>query len=149
MRFREAHGRKVISTADAETIGRVEGYLVDPATHSVAALRLAKVRGEATVVSWSDLHTFGPDAVTVSGADRLRAPRDEAERTRASKELQVIGKQVLTDAGNLLGAVVDVEFDPTSGVITAWDLGESGVVEGGRTVGLGSYALIVAEAPST
>ncbi len=144
MRFTEARHRKVVSTADAEAIGRIEGWLVDPSTHSIAALRLGRVRGDATLVSWTDIHGFGPDAVTVSGDDRLRPVRDDGERRLASKDLDVLGKQVLSTAGDVLGHVADVEFDPETGVIDAWDLDGGDRIDGARTVGLGAYALVVA-----
>jgi sporulation protein YlmC with PRC-barrel domain len=147
MRVTEVHGRKVVNLEDAETLGRVDRYVVDPSKRAVVALRLSKVKGDACFLSWTDLHTFGPDAVTVSKASCLRPAADEAEERAASNELQVIGKLVLTQSGTALGKDVDVEVDPESGTIVALDLGEAGTVAGDRIIGLGSYALIVSDAP--
>jgi uncharacterized protein YrrD len=147
MRFTEIHGRKVVSLADAETLGRVDRYVIDPGRRAVVALRLSKVRGDACFLSWADLHAFGADAVTVDDASRLRPAADEAEERAASKELQVIGKLVLGTSGTVLGKGEDVEMDGESGAIVAVDLGEAGTVAGDRIVGLGSYALVVTDAP--
>jgi uncharacterized protein YrrD len=147
MRFTEIHGRKVVSLADAETLGRVDRYVIDPGRHAVVALRLSRVRGDACFLSWADLHAFGADAVTVDDASRLRPAADEAEERAASKDLQVIGKLVLGTSGTVLGKGEDVEVDGESGAIVAVDLGEAGTVAGDRIVGLGSYALVVTDAP--
>ena len=145
MRFREAEGRKVVSAESAESIGRIEAYVIDPRARSVSAFRLAKVKGDATFVSREDVQ-FGPDAVVVPSSDRLRTARDEAEARAASKELQPIGKLVLDDSGTALGKVGDVEFDPATGAIVEFDLGGQGIVTADRLIGLGAYALVVAEA---
>lgn len=147
MRFTEIHGRKVVSLADAETLGRVDRYVIDPGRQAVVALRLSRVRGDACFLSWADLHAFGADAVTVDDASRLRPAADEAEERAASKDLQIIGKLVLGTSGTVLGKGEDVEVDGESGAIVAVDLGEAGTVAGDRIVGLGSYALVVTDAP--
>jgi uncharacterized protein YrrD len=147
MRFTEIHGRKVVSLADAETLGRVDRYVIDPGRHAVVALRLSKVKGDACFLSWADLHAFGADAVTVDDASRLRPAAGDAEERAASKDLQVIGKLVLGTSGTVLGKGEDVEMDGETGAIVAVDLGEAGTVAGDRIVGLGSYALVVTDAP--
>jgi uncharacterized protein YrrD len=147
MRFTEIHGRKVVSLADAETLGRVDRYVIDPGRQAVVALRLSKVKGDACFLSWTDLHAFGADAVTVDDASRLRPAADEAEERAASKDLQIIGKLVLGTSGTVLGKGEDVEMDGETGAIVAVDLGEAGTVAGGRIIGLGSYALVVTDAP--
>ena len=146
MRFKEADGRKVVSAESAESIGRIEAYVIDTGARSVSAFRLEKVKGDATFVSWEDVQ-FGPDAVVVPSSDRLRTARDETEARLASKDLQPIGKLVLDDSGTALGKVGDVEFDPGTGAIVEFDLGDQGTVTADRLLGLGAYAVVVAEAP--
>ena len=145
MRLKEAHGRKVVSTENAESIGTVEAYVIDARKHCITALRLANVQGDATFLSSNDLQ-FGTDAVIVSSSDRLRPPRDDIEARAGSKNLQPIGKLVLDGAGTALGKVEDLDFDPGSGAILEVDLGEQGTVRGDRLIGLGAYALVVTEA---
>lgn len=145
MRLRDARGRQVVSTDTAETVGKVEAFVIDPPTRSIAALRLAKVTGDAAYLAWEDLR-FGTDAVIVASSDRLRTERDDAEARAASKDLQPIGMLVLDDSGTALGTVGDVEFDPVSGAVVELDLGEAGRVPGERLIGLGAYAVVVARA---
>ena len=146
MRFKEADGRKVVSAESAESIGRIEAYVIDTGARSVSAFRLAKVKGDATFVSWGDVQ-FGPDAVVVPSSDRLRTARDEGEARAASKDLQLVGKLVLDESGTALGKVGDVEFDPGTGAIVEFDLGDQGTVTADRLIGLGAYAVVVAAAP--
>ena len=146
MRFKEADGRKVVSAESAESIGRIDAYVIDTGARSVSAFRLEKVKGDATFVSWEDVQ-FGPDAVVVPSSDRLRTARDETEARLASKDLQPIGKLVLDEAGTALGKVGDVEFDPGTGAIIEFDLGDQGTITADRLLGLGAYAVVVEEAP--
>ena len=143
MKLREGYGRKVVSTDDAETIGRLEAFVIDAEQRSVVGLRLAKVRGDGPFVSWSDLQGFGTDAVTVPSAGVLRLAMSEAEERAASKEFQPIGKLVLSELGTVLGKVEDVDFDEGSGALVGLDLGPAGSVAGDRLLGLGSYAVVV------
>jgi uncharacterized protein YrrD len=146
MRFKEARGRKVVSTDNAEALGKVEAYVIDPRKRRVTALRLAKVKGDRTFLSWNDLQAFGTDAVTVDSVERLRPPADDAEERAASKELQAIGKLVLSASGTALGKVEDVEFDRASGAIVGFDLADGSRVVADRIIGLGAHAAVVADA---
>jgi uncharacterized protein YrrD len=147
MRLREAYGRKVVSTDDAEAIGRLDAFVIDAEQRSVVGLRLAKVRGDRPFLSWSDLQAFGTDALTVASADVLRPATGHAEERAASKGLQPIGKLVLSELGTALGKVENVDFDEGSGALVGFDLGAAGTVTSDRLLGLGSYAVVVQEAP--
>lgn len=141
IRFNEAHKRDVVSTGDAETLGRVKHFVVDPEQQRVVSLRLDGVKGDDHYVSWDALASFGQDVVTVPGAGALRpadGPREEGVR----KEYGVLGKRVLSDAGRALGEVSDVEFDQETGRITALLTG-SEQIAGDRLRGIGSYAVVV------
>jgi uncharacterized protein YrrD len=138
--FSEATGRKVVSTATAETVGKIDGFVIDPARHAVVALTLKKTDSGDTL-RWADITAFGHDAVTVSGADTIiEADQDLASLTR--KDHRVLGKLVLSTRGDELGKVNDVEFDPDTATITALHL-DGGHVEGVRLIGVGSYAVVV------
>jgi sporulation protein YlmC with PRC-barrel domain len=53
-----------------------------------------------------------------------------------------MGKRVLTEGGDGLGTVNDVEFDPADGSIRAILTGTEEIA-GPRMLGLGSYAVVV------
>jgi sporulation protein YlmC with PRC-barrel domain len=147
MDVREAQGRKVVSIDDAEALGKVEAFIVDPQQRRISALTLAKAKDDARFLSWTDLNAFGADAVTVASAELLRPAADDSEERSASKALQLIGKLVLDASGTALGTVQNMDFDPESGQVLAFDLGDSGKIVSDRLLGIGSYAVVVADTP--
>ena len=140
MLFSEAAGRQVVSTSTADTVGRVDDFVVDPRRRAVVALSLKKTNGGDTLL-WTDIAGFGTDAVTISNADKIvdAAP---AIIALSGKEHRLVGKRVLTAGGDDIGTIDDVEFDADTGAITSLLL-SSGDVSGARLVGVGSYAVVV------
>lgn len=141
MRFSDSDGRKVVSTSSATTIGKVSGFAVDPSTRTVVALHLNKTDGNADAVLWSALKAFGPDAVTVTGPEAFTKAEGEIAEL-LDKHHKVEGRRVLTEGGDELGKVQDVEFDAESGQVTSLVL-KDGDVAGARLLGVGSYAVVV------
>jgi sporulation protein YlmC with PRC-barrel domain len=140
MRFTEAHGHKVVSTSTAETVGRVEALLVDPASRRVVALELKKAKDGDTLL-WSNITAFGADAVTVAGAELL-TPATPSVAALSGKTHALLGKRVLSSSGDELGSVADVEFDAGSGEVTGLLVHER-MLAGSTLVGVGSYAVVV------
>lgn len=143
MRFSEALGRKIVSLSTAETVGLVEEFVVDPRSRRVVALGASKSSTGSTI-RWRDIESFGNDAVTVSGADKLAGADAKIDRL-SGKDHEFLGKRVLATVGDEIGQVGDVEFDPDSGEILALVL-TSGDVDAVRLVGVGSYAVVVKDA---
>ncbi|WP_175411765.1 PRC-barrel domain-containing protein [Streptomyces sp. TRM64462] len=137
--FSQAKGRSVVALATAETLATVTGLAIAASPARVAALRL-KSTGHGTLVTWNHVQTFGPDAVTVRSAEDIQTEADAS--IRADKHLDPLGKRVLTEAGQDLGPVEDVEFDDTTGHIQRLILAGQ-EVHGDRLMGAGSYAVIV------
>lgn len=144
MRFSEAAGRKVVSTSTADSVGKIDDFVVDPRVPAVVALALKKTDSGDTL-RWADITAFGSDAVTVTGVERLTdADADLADLL--GKDHRLIGKRALSTTGDEIGTVTDVEFDPNSGTVTAIVL-DSEQVAGHRLVGVGSYAVIIRAEP--
>ncbi len=141
MRFTDATGRQVVSTSTATTVGTVGDFVVDPRRHAVLAVQLKKSQAGDTLL-WADITAFGDDAVTVPGADTIRAATPDVAAL-AGKKHRVIGKRTLLTTGDDLGQLADVEFDPATGIITELVLQQNGRIEGVRLVGIGSYAVVV------
>ncbi len=66
-------------------------------------------------LSWSAVMALGPAAVMVRGVDALEPTKAVLDRSASSSGSggDVLGSQVLTDAGTDLGAVVDVILEVT------------------------------------
>ncbi len=133
MRASEAKGRQVVSTADAATLGKVDLLLVDPATAQVVAVRLSKASAGRDFLRWTDIASFGPDAVTVASADPL---------TDKPGGVDVLGARLLEESGDELGKATDFEFDSIDGSVQTL-FAEDAEIRGNRMLALGSYALMV------
>ena len=142
MLFSQARKHDVVNTTTATRVARVDGFVVRPGPARVALLRLGKVSGAGTLLAWDDLQGFGPDAVTVADEAALRPARDALEQRAEDKELEIVGKRVLTERGTDLGTVTDVDFDPATGAVTTL-ITTTEAIAGERLIGLGGYAVVV------
>lgn len=140
MLFSEAKNRKVVNTADATTLGKIRGFVIDPKKAAVIAL-ICKKTDDGDTLRWTDLTAFGSDAVTVDSKDRLKAA-DEQITELSDKKYRIDKKLVLTAEGDALGDVKDVEFDPETGALVSLKL-DNGNSTATKMVGLGSYAVVV------
>ncbi|MCW2497994.1 PRC-barrel domain-containing protein [Jatrophihabitans sp.] len=140
MRLSEAVGRSVVGTANAATVGRIDEFVIDPASRTIVALHLKKTESGDTL-PWGDIAAFGPDAVTLHDPAAIVAASSEVEAL-SGKSHRLLGKRVLLTTGDEAGVVDDVEFDPESGLITTLVL-SGGEVAGERLLGIGSYAVVI------
>jgi len=144
MLYSDLKGRKLVDTSSADTVGKVDGFLLDPATQSIAGLEFKKTDGGDTV-AWSSITAVGDDAVTIPGTSVLVEPEGHLAEL-ASKRGHVLKKRVLTDGGDDLGEVRDVDLDPSSGSVRELVVGPKKSpthVAGARILGVGSYAVVV------
>ena len=144
MLFSDLKGRKLVSTASADTVGKVDGFLLEPRTRSIAALEFKKT-DSGSVIAWSDLGAVGGDAVTVPDTDKIVEPSDRLGEL-ATKSGSVLKKRVLTDQGEDLGEVRDIDLDPESGALLQLLVGEKkhvSPIAGPRLLGVGPYAVVV------
>lgn len=140
MRWRAVLRRQVVDTTTAETVGQVDTLVLDPVERRVRAV---VVRGaDPGLLDVEEVAAFGKDAVTVEGREALRRPRDERDEGAADGELDPLGKQVLTEDGDLLGVVADVEFDAETGAVDSIVMADDRLAAG-RLLGVGPFAVVV------
>ncbi|GAA2258946.1 hypothetical protein GCM10010145_33830 [Streptomyces ruber] len=97
MLLTKAQGRAVMDLTTAETVGTVTACTVAASPARVSGLRL-KTRGRGHhVLDWSEMYSFGPDAVTVDGAGRIRDEKNIDPGDPAHSFHDPIGKPVLTE----------------------------------------------------
>jgi len=142
MRLREAIGRAVVARDTAETVGQVRGAVVDVGARRIAAVQVGKGH-KAQLVDWDAITGVGPDAVVIAGEASLRSGRGEREERIVKGDIALLGGRVLTDRGDALGPLDDVEFDETSGEILTLICGET-TVAAARLRSVGGFAVVVA-----
>jgi uncharacterized protein YrrD len=138
MHLSELRGRRVVSRATAETLGEVSDLRLSSSPSAVASLQVGKGR-KAGSVAWAQIVGVGPDAVVVTDDD---AASEQPETDSP------VGRLVLSELGNEAGAVTDVEFDETSGLLISLAT-DSALIEGDRLMADGPYAIIVAAREGT
>jgi uncharacterized protein YrrD len=133
MHLSELRGRRVVSRSSAETLGTVSDVFLTMGPPTVSAIYLGKGRkGES--VPWSQIVGIGPDAIVVTDDKSAAAEAQGASPT---------GRLLLSELGNAVGVVTDVEFDESSAALISLAT-EAALVEGDRIIADGPYALIVA-----
>jgi sporulation protein YlmC with PRC-barrel domain len=134
-------GRKVVSRASAKELGAVNRLLVDAQKRQITAVVIGRGK-KARFVEWSQLSGFGPDAVMVVDEGDLRPPADDRERSGADGKLELLGKRALSERGNELGIIDDVNFDADTGALEDLVIGDRRV-PAGALLGSGSYAAVL------
>jgi len=145
-RFAAASGRKVVSRTSAEELGKLAHIVIDAKRRQVTSLVVGKGR-KALLIAWDQVSGFGPDAVMIADETALHEPRGDREHADADGKRELVGKRTLSDAGNDLGTVTDVVFDPDTGAIESI-LVDDREEPAASLLGAGSFAVIVRGPPS-
>ena len=125
MRATSLVGLPVVTTNTGEDIAETRDVIYIPDQGRVAGFTLNK-RGRLAgrlknVLAFEQLHAVGRDAVMVADASVLDTPEGEAAARDASGR-NVIGNQVLTDAGKELGVVRDLIVEMNRGEVIGYEL---------------------------
>ncbi|RLV51111.1 hypothetical protein D9V37_04110 [Nocardioides mangrovicus] len=140
MRWTDVKGSKLVSTTTADTVGKVNGFLLDPASRRLVALQFKKTP-QGKYARWGDLAGVGGDAVTIAETDKITDADDQLSGF-VGKDHEVLKKRVLSTEGDELGKVRDIEFDPDTGTLQALVV-DGNEVHASRLVGVGSWAVVV------
>jgi uncharacterized protein YrrD len=121
VRRSELQGRRTIDRRTAEEVGRVDRLWLDP--HSQRAIGFTCKSGllgsKKTWFAWAQVDTVGENVfVTINP--------ELPELHQPEQAVCPIGLEVLTDAGNKAGTVVDYLFDVQTGSVTDYLFKSSG-----------------------
>src|SRR4051812_4137990 len=117
-RATELMGLRVVTLDTAAAVGEVRDVLFDPARSRVVAFT---IRGRGLLsppliglLPTGSVSSIGRDAVMISHEMALVRQRD-GMATALDDQIEVLGKEVVTDAGGTLGAVIDVVLEVERG----------------------------------
>jgi uncharacterized protein YrrD len=142
MLFTQARGRAVMDLTTAETVGAVTACTVAPSPARISGLRLSTRRRGHHTLDWKNVQSFGPDAVAVEEARRIRDEKSIDPGDQAHPAHDPLGKAVLTETGLNKGTVLDIDFDERTGRISRL-LTDEEQIPGAELLGVGSYAVVV------
>jgi sporulation protein YlmC with PRC-barrel domain len=144
VRWSQLIGQRVLAQDSGQLVGSLRRVLLDTQTAAVTAAQLEGGGDGSSIIDWSAIAGIASDAVMVARADVARDPRDERERDLVAGRIELVGKLVMTEMGDSLGPLEDLELEvETGGVLRLHVPGE--VVEIERILALGPDLLILPE----
>ena len=149
-------GTPVVSLANGATLGSIEHVYFDPGQMAVIGFTIRHGGGlfgggTTGLVDMSDVHSFGPDAVTVNDVSVVRSQLAVETGHGELVELEtLLHRTVMTEGGATVGQVAAVQFGDHSHALKALDVVGGGRRERGRIVAdeiqtIGEDVIIVAE----
>ncbi|MGZ3677481.1 MAG: PRC-barrel domain-containing protein [Ktedonobacterales bacterium] len=126
MNAKELKGYSVVSLKEGNQVGAVDDVLFDGQFRTVLGFRLEHVEHYATpVVVRSHVAAIGHDAITVSSLDDIMDLAQHPELQTAVDLDQITGTKVVSDKGEELGTIDDVELDDAAQTARAYLLSRS------------------------
>lgn len=142
IRLSAVKGRRVMARDNAQVVGTIRRLHLDVQTSRIVGVELEGALDRDTIVEWPAVLAVGDDALMIENASDRRGPLDEVEQAFVAGELDLPGKLVMHDTGDVLGKLEDLAFDERTGRVT--ELYVPGhVIPVDEMVALGSYALII------
>ena len=124
MKFSELKGQAVVSLDDTQQIAELEDLMVEiPSRHIVSLKVRASFFSAAQFVPAGAVKHVGPDAVTIA-ANVTPSSQCAASSQPLVALTTILGNQVVTEAGTLVGEVCDVLLDWTALTITGYEVRE-------------------------
>ncbi|MEW6662680.1 MAG: PRC-barrel domain-containing protein [Bacillota bacterium] len=123
---RKMQSMPVVSLEDGNQVGKVKNLLLDATGKKVAGLVLDQkgLFKDSRVVPFDQIKSIGEHAITVDKSTRAERPANLPHLAKLMKEqVHLIGTQVITEEGNILGTVEEFFFDGNTGKITLLVLG--------------------------
>jgi len=126
VRATELAGLPVVSIAEGEALADVKDVLYSPDEGHLLGFTLNKrgfLRGPMKeVLPMSGVAGIGRDAVMVADADVCEEKGGLAAEAQSSASRNVVGNDVLSDAGHRLGKVTDIVVAVDSGEVLGYEL---------------------------
>ncbi len=122
----ELRGRAVLTLSEAAKVGHVDDVLFDAAFRTVLGFRVKKgALSQTEAVMRANVSAVGRDALTISGPDAINMEERLAELAGASALADAQRTKVVTEGGELLGTISDIELDTEAQTVTAYVLNAS------------------------
>jgi uncharacterized protein YrrD len=116
-------GRAVVTLSDAIKVGRIDDVLFDPQYREVLGFRIkAGTFSRPEAVSRANVTGVGHAAVTVRSPDVINVEDRLSVLAGAVPLRRARGTKVVTEGGELLGMISEIELDDEARTVTAYRL---------------------------
>lgn len=151
---REIIGLRIISISDGTQVGVVKDLVLNPRNKTLDFMMVDQPTDYlgAKVIAFQDILGMGEFAVTIPYQEIIQDVAQNAEaQTLLKQETRVLGTQVMTKKGQLVGEVKEILIDEETGKIAACLFesdGEMQEVGAKQIITLGKEILIIEAVPS-
>jgi uncharacterized protein YrrD len=127
LRGTDLTGLPIVSISDGDDLAEVKDVVYGPEQGALLGFTLNK-RGffsgtMKAVLAYDDVAAIGRDAVMVDDSTAVTEGGESLSKVvEESTERNVLGNEVLTDAGRRLGEVVDIVVEVTNGEVVGYEL---------------------------
>lgn len=127
MRGTEIKGLSVVSIADGERVGRIDRLFIDPHQRVIAGFDVTAPGGllspgPTTFIRTGEIHALGRDALTINRSDILHIAGPTLDHSDLFELDDLRKDKVGTESGEVVGTVVDFEFDPKTFALTEMEV---------------------------
>lgn len=123
MKASDLKGRAVLTLSDAAKIGQIDDVLFDSDYRNVLGFRVKQsLFGKSDAVARDSVTGIGADAVTIASPDLLNEEGRIESLSISTSLSKVRGTKVVSEGGDLLGVVDEIELDDSALNVTAYIL---------------------------
>ena len=125
-KLRDLLGLPVLELENGTQIGEVREVVLDIEMASVLGILIAGANWftESQGILFHDLFSLGRDAVTVRNCDTVQTITDLLALESTCHLEDLLNKDIFTETGINLGALVDIVFETTTGEIKAYEVSD-------------------------
>ncbi|HWR56619.1 MAG TPA: PRC-barrel domain-containing protein [Negativicutes bacterium] len=123
----ELRGLPVINLSTGEQIGEVKDVVIDTANYRLVGVLLSRAGWFHTGrgILLGGMKNIGPDSITIEDETAIVSAEALAAGGRTILNEDIIGKDLVTAEGNIVGTLSDVLLDVKSGLLTGYEVSDS------------------------
>jgi uncharacterized protein YrrD len=100
-------GMTVLSLATGNKVGQILDLFIDPINGVLLGVTVLLSDGRRVGIMQTDIYNFGKDAVMVRSEESI-VPLDSGALARGQQASKLIGTQIITESGDVLGQITDI-----------------------------------------
>lgn len=120
MHASDLRGRAVVTLADAAKVGTVDDVLFDAQYRRVLGFRVKKSLMGKEAVPRTKVQSVGADALIISVPEAVNAEKRFTELASATSLKDFTGTKVISEGGDYVGTIRDVELDSMAEFVVAY-----------------------------
>ena len=123
----ELLGLPVINLSTGDQVGKVKNVVIDTANYRLVGVLLGHDgwfhagRG----ILRGAMKNIGPDSITIEAETAIVSAETLTAQGRTILQEEIIGKELVTAEGNIIGTLTDIFLDVNTGLLTGYEVSDS------------------------